>query len=392
MLDTYLVKNVIIMSIFDGSTSQKDILVEDGIITCIEDYIDSNSHEVIDAEGSIATTGWVDSHAHIYYDGGGVGVDPQTYLLPQGVTYAIDPGTAGADNFNDFRRYVKWNTDLKYKSYLNVSKIGVPIFGYELSDMDNLDKEACKSTFLKYQNELCGLKVRISSSMCADPIAALTYTRELCDELGTYMSVHATRCELSTEAILNFMKKGDQLTHTYAKTSSGILDENGNIKQCVLDARERGVLFDMGHGINSFTFEVAQKAMQQDFWLDTISTDIHVANIDGPVYDMCTTISKFLCLGVSLEKAINMVTQSPVSLLGLTNKSLEIKVGEPADFTVFQVEKGEFKYVDSAGTELIGDKRLVSKFTCVGNKVFTPRKVRGKNRPIGQAAIDALKV
>ncbi|MEL7623203.1 MAG: amidohydrolase family protein [Clostridiales bacterium] len=390
MLRSYLIKNASIMSIFDGVVSKGDILVENGIVTRIGEELSAAAEETIDAQGLTITTGWVDPHAHFYYDSPGVGVDPQIYFLPEGVTYAVDPGTAGADTFADFRHYVRWCTDLKYKSFLNISRIGLPILGYELNDMDNLDKDACKAAFNKYRDELCGLKVRVTSAMCADPLAALRAIRELCDELGTTMCVHATRCDLSTETILGFMKKGDQLTHTYAKTDSGILDKGGKVKQCVLEARKRGVIFDMGHGINSFTFEVAQAAMAQGFELDTISTDLHVSDIDGPVFNMATTLSKFLCLGVSLDQAIRMITEAPVRLLGLTDKALEIKEGKPADFTAFKVEYGNFTYIDSAGTELAGDKKLQSIFTCVGSKIFTPRRSRGKNRPIGKAALDAL--
>ncbi|MDR1428989.1 MAG: amidohydrolase family protein [Spirochaetaceae bacterium] len=389
MIHRYLVKNANVMSVFDGSLKKTDILVEDGIVTKTAPGITASVEEIIDAEGLTVTPGWVDIHAHIYYDGIGLGIDPQMYLLPKGVTYAVDPGTSGADNFADFRRYVRWCTDLKYKSYLNIAKIGVPIMGYELTDMGNLDKDACKRVFRDFAGELLGLKVRVTSNMCKDPKAALSAVRELCDELHTTFCVHATRCSLSTEEILGFMKKGDVFTHSYAKTDSGILDKDGSIKAGVREARERGVIFDMGHGINSFAFDVAKKAIDQGFELDAISTDLHVSDVDGPVYDMPTTISKFLCLGVSLEKAIQLATSNPVKLLALSDKLLEIKPGEKADFTAFLVERGDFRYTDCDKCELSGNMRLVSKFTCVGRKIFTPRKVTGKNRPIGIAAIEA---
>jgi dihydroorotase len=391
MLHTYLIKNARIMSVFDGSCVQKDILVEGGIVKNVAAQISDPAEEVIDAGGLTVTPGWVDIHAHFYYDGACIGVDPQMYCLPKGVTYAIDPGTAGADNFADFRRYVRWCTDLKYKSFLNVARIGVPVMGYELTDMANLDKDACKKAFTRFRDELAGLKVRVTSAMCKAPLAALCAIRELCDELDTVFCIHATRCSLSTEEILGFMKKGDVFTHSYAKTDSGILDTAGNVKKCVREARDRGVIFDMGHGINSYTFDVAQKAIADGFMLDCLSTDLHVSDVDGPVYDMPTTISKFLCLGVSLEKAIQLVTAAPVKALHLEDKSLEIKVGAKADFTAFLVAHGDFTYVDCEKAELKGNQRLVSEFTCVGEKIFTPRKVTGKNRPIGNAALEAAK-
>lgn len=389
MLSSYLVRNAALLDVLDGSEKVCDILVENGIITAIEPHIESPAEEVIDATGLTITTGWVDDHAHFYYDApDNVGVNPERYFLPYGVTYAIDPGTAGADGFEAFRKYVRWNTDLKYKSYLNISRIGVPIFGYDLTDMENLDIEACKKTFEKYKDELVGLKVRITSNMCADPLKALQTIRALCDELGTHFCVHGTRCDLPSEVILSYLKEGDMLTHSFAKTTSGILNEDGTVKECAWEAKKRGVIFDMGHGINSFTFATAQKAMAQGFYLDSLSTDLHVSDVNGPVYDLPTTMSKYLCLGVSLLDTLRLVTVAPVRNLNLTDKSLKLTVGERADFTAFKVEEGEFSYIDCDKLELIGKQRIVSHFTCVGNKIFTPRLTREENRKIGNAAIE----
>lgn len=389
MLSSYLVRNAALLDVLDGSVTVCDILVENGIIIAMEPSIESPAEEVIDATGLTITTGWVDDHAHFYYDApDNVGVNPERYFLPYGVTYAIDPGTAGADGFGAFRKYVRWNTALRYKSYLNISRVGVPIFGYDLTDMDNLDTNACREAFLKYKDELVGLKERITSNMCADPLKALKTIRALCDELGTHFCVHATRCDLPSEVILSYLKKGDMLTHSFARTGSGILNEDGTVKECAWEAKKRGVIFDMGHGINSFTFATAQKAMAQGFFLDSISTDLHVSDVNGPVYDLPTTMSKYMCLGASLLDTLRLVTVNPVRNLNLTDKSLRPAVGERADFTAFKVEEGEFSYIDCDKLELIGKLRIVSHFTCVGDKIFTPRLTREENRKIGNAAIE----
>jgi len=388
VLSSYLVKRGQVMDLFTGLCQSRDILVENGVVTAVGEELRANAEEVIDASGLTITPGWVDDHAHMYYDApDNVGVDPQSYFLPYGVTYAIDPGTAGADNFRDFREYVRWNTDIRYKSYLNISRIGVPIYGYDLSSMDNLDEDACRETFQRYRDELIGLKVRITSVMCPEPLRALQTIRRLCDELETNFCVHATRCDLPADTILSYLHKGDMLTHAFANTSSGILDEEGRVRKSAWEARERGVIFDMGHGINSFTFATARKAMAQGFMLDSISTDLHVSCVNGPVYDMPTTLSKFLALGVSLPEALRLVTVNPVKNLGLTDKALTLEVGQPADFTAFQVQEGQFRYVDSEGTELESSLSLESRFTCLGSKIFTPRRHRQPNRKIGNAAL-----
>lgn len=393
MIKNYVVKNASILDVTSCVYKKGSIRVKNGIVEEMSNDSDIQTiqtEKIIDAEGMTVTPGWIDAHVHIYNDDKCIGIDPQIYLIPNGVTYAIDPGTAGADNFEEFYNYVRLNTDLNYKSYLNISKIGVPILGYELTDMSNMDIQLFKSIFNKYKSELIGIKLRITDNMCADPLSALKTMNKLSEELNITCCVHPTRSKLSTETILSYMKKGDVFTHCFALSSSGILDDEGKIKPSVWEAKERGVIFDIGHGTNSFSFEVARKAIEQGFKMDFISTDLHVANVDGPVYDLPTTLSKMLCLGLELEEILNMVTVRPVKLLNLKDKSLEIKIGEPADFTIFQVEKGEYTYVDSANKILTGKERIVTKYTCLGNKIFTPRKKRQKNQPIGQEAIDLL--
>lgn len=378
MISSYLVKDANILSVLSGEYSKKDILVENGIVTKVDSGIHKTDvQEVVKAKGLIITPGWIDSHTHLYYASGFIGIDPQMYHLPQGVTYAIDQGSAGAENFEQFKQYIRYCTDIEYKSFLNISKIGIPVEGFELLDEANISQEACLKTYREYSEEILGLKLRIGSRMCSNPIRAMKTAIELAEKLQVPIVVHATRCKLNTEEIMKYLRPGDIFTHTYARTASGIFNRDGRVKDCVWKAKERGVQFDLGHGNSSFSFDIAKKAMDQNFWIDTISTDLHVGNISGPVFDMPTTLSKFLVLGMSLEKVISMVTVAPVKMFGLKDKSMELKVGEPADFTAFNVETGRFRYIDCDNVELLGDKKVVSIFTAVGSKIFTPRKFTG---------------
>ncbi len=382
MLERYLVKNGTILDVTDGSTKKADILVVDGIVQKVGQNIVDDGAELLDASGMTVTTGWVDDHAHIYSDTKeNIGIDAERCLLPFGVTYAVDPGTAGADNYEDFRKRVGFHTDIRYRSFLNISRIGVPVIGADLGDMANMDEDACRQIFRKYRGEMVGLKARISAGICADPLAALQTIRRLADELDTHFCVHATKCTLSTETILGFFREGDMLTHCYGRNLSGILDEDGTVKKCVWEARERGVLFDVGHGVGSFSFETARKAISQGFLADCLSTDLHVWSVASPVYDMPTTLSKFLSMGVELLPALQMITTNPVRALRLTDKDLKIEPGKPADLTVFCVETGCFSYMDSEKEELTGAQRVVPQFTCLRDKVYFPTRVREQNRP-----------
>lgn len=153
-----------------------------------------------------------------------------------------------------------------------------------------------------------------------------------------------------------------------------ILDEDGIVKDCVWKARERGFWFDLSHGSNNFTFNVAEKAMAQGFVVVTISTDLHSANILGTVKSMPETMSKILYLGMPLETIINKVTEQPIKMLGLKDKTLGIKIGKRADLTAFLVESGCFTLTDSAKVSVTTDKRISKVATVLGDNLYLPRK------------------
>ena len=130
----------------------------------------------------------------------------------------------------------------------------------------------------------------------------------------------------------------------------------------------------MSHGSNNFTFNVAEKAMAQGFVVDTISTDLHSANILGTVKSMPETMSKILYLGMPLETIINKVTEQPIKMLGLKDKTLGIKVEKRADLTAFLVESGCFTLTDSAKVSVTTDKRISKVATVLGDNLYLPRK------------------
>lgn len=391
MPDRYLIKNASILNVSEGTYAQQDILICGGIIAEMGDSLSATANTVLDAVGLVITPGWVDSHVHFFRDSERhIGVDPRKNLLPFGVTYAVEPGTSGANDFQQQKQNMGDCPDVDWKAYLNISKIGIPIYGLELTNMDNLNEADCVQMLQTEPYRLIGIKARINRNVCPDPIKVLRMGRKICDRTGLRFCLHATGCDLSTETILSYLGKGDTLTHCYAQTNSGILDERGLILPCVQTARERGVIFDIGHGSSSFSFEVAQRAIRQGFLPDSISSDLHIANTSGPVYDMPTTLNKLLCLGFPVEDVIRMVTATPAEKLGLTDKNLILEPGQRADLTAFRVEEGNYSFTDCCGITLPSSRRIVSAFTCVGNNIYYPHQDRDPNRKIGLAALQEL--
>lgn len=382
MFQSLLIKDVNILELHSGEMNRRDIYIADGRIMEIAPKISREAQYIVKADGLIAVPGLVDVHSHLYYDTELIGVDPQRYDLPNGVTYCIDQGSAGADNYYDFRERVLLSTDVRVRSFLNCSRIGMPVSSLaetgeqpgpgELAEKEYFDKEMFIREYKKYEDELLGIKIRLTPNICPEkPLEALKKAVGIAEELGVRVSVHGNHARgLMIEDILSVLRKGDIFTHTFHRGVTGILDVNGRIKKCVLEARDRGVIFDTGHGVNSLSFEVMTKALKQGFSPDTISTDLHNLNVDGPVYDMPTTISKFLCRDMPLHEAFQRCITNPVKLLGLTDKVAEICVGSTADIAVFELKKGKFIYRDAVKDVIGGQYKLEARYTILGNKMF----------------------
>ena len=155
------------------------------------------------------------------------------------------------------------------------------------------------------------------------------------------------------------MREGDVLTHMYHGDPHGILDENGTIRPAVRAARERGVIFDVGHGEGSFVWEIAEQALAQEFTPTTISSDLHKYNVGGPVYDLITTVAKFLHLGLTLDDALAKVTAVPGRVVGLEGKAGTLAVGAFGDAVVLEPQEGRFQLMDSRRTARTADLRLL---------------------------------
>lgn len=374
MVSTYLVQNGTILSVLTGSYEKADIRVRDGMIEEIGTGLSKQPEEaLIDASGLIITTGWVDAHCHIGVEEDGIGIEPFPYLLSQGVTYALDLGTAGTETFEYYRRNVRFKTDLKYRSYLNMGKYGMHDSRKDTEMAEDVDLEAIRKLYREYPAEILGLKIRIDPNFCFAPQYMLNVTRQLADELALPMVVHAPRCPLPLETVLSYLKEGDVLAHTLAGLTPQmkILDESGKLRPCVTEAQGRGVIFDLSHGTNQYSFQVAEQAWNNGFLPDIISSDIHHTNIHGPVFNLATIISKMRGLtGLDWTELLRRVTVVPAEKLHLTDKQLEIKVGEKVDLTAFKIENGTFTYEDSAKEHRTYPERLKVCYTLIGDKIY----------------------
>ena len=378
MLRTLLIKNASVFDVQTGKQTPTDILIHDGVITRMQEGIAQSADIVKDASGLIVTPGLVDFHTHIFHDSGDYfGIDPHVYHLPAGVTYAIDQGSAGADCYEAYRERVLMRTPIRSKAFLNCSRIGMPVSSLngpgELARPGVLNREAFIETFERHRDELLGIKIRVTPNICpTDPKPFIEQALAIAEELHVPLCIHPNQAAIMDGDLLEMLRPGDVMTHTYHRSSAGILDENGRIKKAAIRARERGVIFDTGHGLNSLSFDVMRRAIDQGFIVDMISTDIHNGNLNGPVFSLACTISKFMCMGLSMQESLRRCTVTPAELFGLTDKKNTIEIGDVADLAAFQLDTGHHVYRDAEGGTLEGEYRLMPAFTVLGSRMYVP--------------------
>lgn len=378
MLKQYLIKAGTVLSVRSGEQRRADIRVVNGVVRQIcSDMAPMEHEEVINAAGMLITTGWVDSHCHVGVDPDGIGIKPMEYLLSQGTTYAVDAGTAGADTFELFRKLVRYRSDLQYRAYLNLGSTGMHDSRKDTERPEDIDTDAIAAVCAKYPKEILGLKIRIDPNFCFDPKYVLKQARMLADNLGLSVAVHAPRCPLPLETVLSYLVKGDVFAHTLAGIVPGmtIIDESGHLKTCVKEAQDRGVIFDLSHGTNQFSYKVAESAWKDGFVPAIISSDLHHSNIRGPVFNLAAVMTKIKGItNLDWLEIIRKVTVRPVELLGLEDKQLDIQIGAPADLTIFTVENGSFTYLDSTEQARTCTERLNVQYTCLNDYVYCSRE------------------
>jgi dihydroorotase len=219
---------------------------------------------------------------------------------------------------------------------------------------------------------IVGIKVRVGlHSSGTSGAVPLDIALQVADEVGMPLMAHIDHPPPTYEEVLARLRPGDVLTHAFRPFPNTPATAQGTVKKAVLDARERGVLFDIGHGKGSFAFKTARAMLANGFYPDTISSDIHQLCIDGPAFDQATTMSKFLCMGMSLSDVIAASTEN--AAMALRRPELgSLKPGSVGDATLISVKQGQFDYEDVVGEHLIGDRKIVSEGVVIGGRWWHP--------------------
>ncbi len=356
--------------------AKKDVAFTDGVVSAVDDDLSkTEAREVLDASGRIVTPGMIDLHVHVFYGVSHFGIEPDPTCLAKGATTVVDAGSAGADTFPGFRKYVIEVSGTRILAQLNISSQGmltVEIGEFEIPEYANVDK-ACQM-IEKHRDVILGVKVRLTKNLIVSEksgMSPLHRAREAAGAAGLPIMVHPQDAWCaSIDDILAVMRERDIMTHCFHGMACGILDDHGQVRKSVREAMERGVVFDVGHGAGSFNWKVAERAMEQGVEPQTISSDLHIYNIDGPVYDLATVVTKFLRLGLTLDNAIAKVTAVPAQTILMPDKIGTLSVGAWGDAVVFELRSGEFQLQDTDGDMRIGKQKLVPVAVVKGGRVY----------------------
>src|SRR5215510_7016874 len=333
--------------------------------------------EVRDLSGSIVAPGLIDLHTHVYWGGTSLGIDAEEFCRTSGVTTAIDTGSAGPGNFAGFRTHVIDKSQVRILAYLHVSHAG--IFGFsnrvmvgESGDLRLMDPIGAVEVANANRDVIVGIKVRVGlHASGTSGVVPLKIALEVADAAGMPLMAHIDHPPPSYEEVIDMLRPGDVLTHAFRPFPNSPATHQGTVKKNVLEARKRGVKFDIGHGKGSFAFKTARAMLANGFYPDTISSDVHTLCIEGPAFDQVTTLSKFLCMGMPLSDVIAASTVN--AAMALKRPELgSFKTGCAGDATILTVKDGQFDYVDVVGEHMTGDKRILSEGVVINGRWWHP--------------------
>ena len=345
-----------------GIDATRDVAIAAGRVAAIENSIAPESAaEVVDARGKLVVPGLIDIHTHAAR-----AKDTPAVCLADGVTCFVDAGSMGADQIDEIVANAAAAPN-RGRVLINLSRTGVRPEG-ELNDMSRADVAAARAAIARHRDMIVGVKARLSFNVAgAGDLEALKRAQEVAGDLP--VMIHMGQTVSPMPKILTLLKRGDIVTHMYAPEPHSILDDSGRILPEVVAARKRSIWFDVGNGRNGHLWwNVAERAMKQGFAPDTISTDWTVDGRKAQVLDFPNCLSKFLLLGMPLDRVIACGTATAARTFDAFKDRGTLKVGAPADVAILELREGNFEFDDNYRNIRTGRQRLFPSATVLAGK------------------------
>lgn len=373
-----IIRNGQVFDSVNAKFEKKDIGIHQGVFVALDE--DTQSNNEVDAECNYVVPGIIDEHAHLNLYGTIIGANADTVCIPNGVTTACDGGTCGASNFEQFYMSNIVRYESTVYSYLNVSTFGNKSLCKHEEDHDPADfrEDLIDRLFEKYPQVLRGLKVRMCKGTLGDhgmsPLYAGIEMSERLKAKGYHCPVAIHYDDLpenvTVKELFETMRKDDVIAHVFQTKAETIFDENGKIKDCVWDAKKRGVYMDDCHGRVHWSYPNLQNAFSQGFYPDIISSDlVRISEYTRPGFSLLYAMSVNSAAGMPTEKILQSVTYTPAKALGIEEKAGVIREGAPADVAILDIRDVKDKtFTDNYGNSISGNKLFVPLMTVKGGR------------------------
>ncbi|MGE0417816.1 MAG: amidohydrolase/deacetylase family metallohydrolase [Acetobacteraceae bacterium] len=363
-----------------GLRGVMDIGIAGGKIVAVAPSLPQNeARRTISAKGFLVTPGLVDMHAHVFVNAHDMGIHTDMCCRRSGVTTLCDAGSAGSSDFAGLRHVLDQDVRTRVRAFVNLSAIGITgtSRGGELMHFTYADPEGCARTITENPDLAIGVKLRFGPNLVweysNEPVKLARRTADMAG--GVPMMMHITDSPIPLPALLEHMKPGDIVTHCYHGRAHGIMgQEKEFLLKEVVEAQRAGIIFDCAHGRNHFNFRMIEKALDQGFLPDTISTDLTLTTATkGPVWDLPTTMTKLLHFGMSLEEIVRRSTAVPARIMGYEGTVGTLKPGANADISVFELRDGRHDLIDADNNTITAKRRLIAQMTLKDGRVWYER-------------------
>ncbi|HEY7169774.1 MAG TPA: amidohydrolase family protein [Vicinamibacterales bacterium] len=342
----------------------RDVAVSGGRIAAVSPHIAEQAADVLDARGRLVVPGLLDIHTHA-----GRSADGPAQILQDGVTGWIDAGSQGADRIAEVIRIARVSPQ-PGRILINIGRAGILPDG-DTMDVARADVKAAREAVAANRDTIVGVKARLSRDVAGEnDFEVLRRAQEVASSFGLPLMIHMGQTMSPLARLFPQLKRGDIVTHMFAPPPNSIVDDDGRIRQEVLEARRRGVIFDVGNGqTGHMRWDTIAAIVKAGFWPDTFSTDWNTNSRQTGVVDLPNCMSKLLGYGMTVSDAIARATINPSRVFPLFAGRGTLKVGAPADIAILELREGNFEFLDNFKGTVTGRQRFFPSATILAGKV-----------------------